>query len=202
VLDPLTRKWKDATLARLARVAGGVSPMAITLTAFAVGIACAAFAARGQYAVAVVLWAANRVLDGLDGTVARNSGRQTDLGGYTDLVADFAVYAAVPLGVAADIGGESVWRAVALLLGAFYVNGASWLMLSAILEKAGSAPTQDTRQTSVTMPEGLIAGTETVVFYFLFLLFPLYAVPLFGIMAALVGVTALQRIALAVRRLR
>ena len=43
------------------------------------------------------------------------------------------------------------------------------------------------------MPAGLVAGTETIVFYALFLLLPAYIVPLFLTMAALVLVGVTQR---------
>jgi hypothetical protein len=52
------------------------------------------------------------------------------------------------------------------------------------------------------MPEGIVAGTETVIFFFLFLLFPSNSPMLFGIMAVLVLATALQRVILAVTRIR
>jgi hypothetical protein len=51
------------------------------------------------------------------------------------------------------------------------------------------------------MPEGIIAGTETVIFYFLFLLFPSSSPMLFSVMAVLVLVTALQRALLGVKLL-
>lgn len=36
---------------------------------------------------------------GIDGLVARVSGQQTDFGGYLDILCDFVVYAAIPIGL-------------------------------------------------------------------------------------------------------
>ena len=88
----------------------------------------------------------------------------------------------------------------------FYVNGASWMYLSALIEKrraARSTPEVDAQSavTSIVMPTGLIEGTETVVFYTLFLLFPGLYPLLFTIMAAATLVGVVQRIAWARRTL-
>jgi phosphatidylglycerophosphate synthase len=203
MLDPVVRPLKEAAFAPLARVLSGVHPHVISALALVAGLACALSAARGAFGSAAVLWALNRLLDGLDGTVARNTGRQTDLGGYLDLLFDFVVYAAVPLGVAAGVAplGIAAWPAGAFLIASFYVNAASWLYLSAVLEKRATAQTRD-RYSAVVMPEGIVAGTETLIFFFLFLLFPFSSPALFSVMAVLVMVTTLQRLLLAVRLIR
>jgi hypothetical protein len=51
------------------------------------------------------------------------------------------------------------------------------------------------------MPSGLIEGAETIIFYTLFLLLPGALVPLFWLMAALVLLTAGQRMVWAAGRL-
>ncbi len=51
------------------------------------------------------------------------------------------------------------------------------------------------------MPTALVEGTETIVFYSLFMLFPGALAPLFGLMAALVWVSVFQRLFWAVRNL-
>lgn len=198
MFDDLLRALKDRLLEPLARRLGPrAAPNAVTLLAGFVGLACAAAAWRRAYGVALALWAANRLLDGLDGTLARVHGRQTDFGGYLDLVLDFLVYAAVPAGLA--FGRPAPEAAAALgacliLVGAFYVNAASWLYLSAVLEARAAGARARGERTTVTMPPGLIAGAETVVFYALFLAFPGHAPGLFGLMAALVGLTVAQRV--------
>ena len=99
MLDDRLRGYKDRALTPLAMLARGVSPNAISLSALLVGLAAAWGAALGLPIIAVILWLLNRVLDGIDGIVARHIGRQKDFGGYLDILTDFAVYAAVPIGL-------------------------------------------------------------------------------------------------------
>lgn len=40
-----------------------------------------------------------RVLDGLDGVVARQKNKQTDFGGYLDIILDFTVYSIIPVAI-------------------------------------------------------------------------------------------------------
>ena len=90
----------DAAGQRLA--AAGVPPVVLTAAGWAAGAgACAATALRA-WPVALGLWLANRLLDGLDGPAAR-AGTPTDVGGFLDIVADFSVYAGIILGLAIAI---------------------------------------------------------------------------------------------------
>jgi phosphatidylglycerophosphate synthase len=193
MLDERLRKLKDRWLKPLVGVAGLLSPNAITLLALAVGLAAALAASERLYGLGLALWAVNRILDGLDGAVARETGQQSDFGGYLDIVADFVVYAAVPIGLFLGQPSMELGLSLALLLGSFYVNGASWMYLAAILEKrsAGAAARGDL--TTVAMPAGLIGGFETILFYTAFFLWPS--------VAALVLVGVVQRLAWARRHL-
>lgn len=195
MVDELLRGPKEMLLTPLARgPIQRLDPIAVTVLGGAVGVAAAMAAWQGAYAPALALWLANRVLDGLDGTLARTTGRQSDLGAYLDIVLDHVVAAALALGLAVAAGTAEALLAVAVLLASFYVNGATWMYLAALLEKRRAGAAARRELTSVTMPSGLIEGTETVVFYSLFLILPGALVPLFGLMAALVFVTAGQRI--------
>jgi phosphatidylglycerophosphate synthase len=142
-----------------------------------------------------------RILDGLDGTLARITGQQSDLGAYLDIVLDHVVYVAVPLGLALAAGTPAASMALALLLASFYINGASWMYLAALLEKRSAGAAARGELTTVTMPSGLVEGAETVVLYSLFLLMPGALVPLFWLMAGLVLLTAGQRVVWATRQL-
>lgn len=204
MLDPLIRSAKDSALRPLAAAIGTrAHPTTITMLSFLAGCGCALLLLSGMYAPALVAWLLSRVLDGLDGTLARLTGRQSDLGGYLDILLDFFVYALIPIALVAGLPspGASAHLALALLLGTFFVNSASWMYLAALAEKRGGGAAARGEQTSVTMPTGLIEGTETVLFYSLFILLPVYLVPLFGAMAALVLVTTLQRVGWAVHHL-
>ncbi|MFN2398163.1 MAG: CDP-alcohol phosphatidyltransferase family protein [Gemmatimonadaceae bacterium] len=202
MLDEFLRPVKERLFAPLALAMGRrVHPMAVTIGGFACGVSAAVLAARGAFGAALALWLANRILDGLDGTLARTQGRQSDIGGYVDIVLDFIVYAAIPLALVA--GAASLPTAVVALamVGSFYVNAASWMYLAAILERKGAGARARGELTTVTMPRGLIGGAETVVFYTLFLMLPRFLLPLFAIMTVLVLVTIVQRLVWAARRL-
>ena len=202
MLDRILRPVKERVLTPLALATGrSVHPMAVTIVGFACGVAAAYFAARGIAAAAFGLWLANRVLDGFDGTLARTQGRQTDIGGYADILLDFVVYAAIPLGLAIGAASVPVALAALAMVGSFYVNAASWMYLAAILERRGAGARSRGELTTIAMPDGLIGGTETIVFYTAFLVLPGYLVPLFALMTLLVLVTIVQRLVWAARQL-
>lgn len=195
MFDHVLRLLKDRWLAPLARWLGpSLSPNTVSVLGFLFGLACAAAAARGANVLAVVLWVVNRMLDGLDGSLARVHGRQTDFGGYLDILLDFVVYAAIPVAMVYASPSRDIAVAGVLLLATFFVNSASWMYLAAILERRELGATTHGELTTVTMPPGLIAGTETVVFYALFLAVPAWRVGGFQIMATLVVVNVFQRL--------
>ncbi len=198
--DLALREQKDRLMAPVAAALGAVHPNWVSVAALAVGLTSAAAVAGQAYTAGLALWALNRILDGLDGVVARTHGKQSDFGGYLDLLLDFIVYLAIPLAfVAAQPAEASFWAAL-LLLSSYVINLLSWTVLSTVLEKraAGAAG----RLTSVEMPSGLIEGAETIVFYSLFFLLPAYTAVLFTVMALLVFFTAAQRVAWAYNNIR
>ncbi|GIW02050.1 MAG: hypothetical protein KatS3mg058_3453 [Roseiflexus sp.] len=200
VVDKVLRESKDALFAALVRgPVCHIHPTVVTVLAAVAGLGAAVAAWQSAYWLAVGLWLVNRILDGLDGAIARSAGKQSDLGAYLDIVLDFVVYAAIPLGLALAHGEPAALVALALLLASFYINGAGWMYLAAVLEKRNAGAVARGEPTSVTMPPGLIEGTETIAFYTLFLLFPDALVILFGVMAVLTLITAGQRVVWAVR---
>lgn len=203
MFDEWFRVQKERWFRPLASAMGSwCTPLSITLLALLVGIASAVAAAFSMWIVALLLWLLNRILDGFDGTLARVQQRQSDLGGYLDIVLDFVVYAAIPLGIALALDSRATWLVLAVLQATFFVNAASWMYLAAVLERRGQGATSRGEMTTVTMPRGLVAGTETVVFYSLFLLWPQHFVLLAAIMAAGVSIGITQRIVWAARHLR
>lgn len=194
MFDDRLRSIKDIPLRPLVRLAAGarVSPTAVTVVGLIAGLAAAVTAAASHWTPATVLWIVNRLLDGLDGALARATGSGSDAGGYMDILADFVVYAAIPLGIAAGASQAAVWPAAAVLLATCYVNAASWMYLAAILEKRGR---YESRRTAVAMPRGFVEGAETIVAYTIALLLPRYAAIVFWLLAVLVLLTATRRAA-------
>jgi phosphatidylglycerophosphate synthase len=191
--DGVLREQKDRVLEPVAqRFFSSVSPNLISFIALVPGLLSAAAIVQGELAWGIGFWLLNRVLDGLDGVVARIHDKQSDFGGYLDLLLDYVVYLAIPIAfVIAAPTPAHFWTLIGLLA-AYQINSLSWTLLSSLLEKRQSAAVE--RLTSIEMPAGLIEGAETVVFYTLFFLLPAYIPWLFGVMAALVVVTAIQRV--------
>lgn len=77
----------------------GVTPDGLTLAGFAIGLLALPFLALGWYSAALAAIVLNRLLDGLDGALARRRGL-TDAGGFLDIALDFLFYALVPFGFA------------------------------------------------------------------------------------------------------
>jgi phosphatidylglycerophosphate synthase len=199
MLDLRLRSTKERLLAPVAaRCPNFLSAAAVSFVSLACCVGAGVAAWRGAVVLSVILWLAGRVLDGLDGAIARSNGAASDFGGYVDLLFDTVGYAAVPLGIAFSVGQLGTWQIIAVLLGSFYVNSVSWLMLSALLEKRGERASGE--QTSVTMPTGLIEGTETIVLFTIALALPQHADITFAVMAAGVAIGVTQR-AVAARRL-
>ena len=199
MVDEALRTPKAMLLRPLAMRLEAAPASTVTLAAVIVGLGAAATAAWGHHLWALVLWLLNRLLDGLDGEIARLHGGQSDWGGYLDLLADFLIYALLPIGLALSVPSTGVWIALALMLAGFYVNAASWMLLTVFLDKRRGNASAGGERTSLAMPTGLIEGAETVVLFALMLIFPDQLVPLLGVTAVLVAVTALQRLVWAAR---
>ncbi len=190
MIDHTLRASKAFVLIPLASRLAWIHPIAITLLAFGMGLLTVASIVLNQFHLTWIFWLLNRVLDGLDGEVARRFGKQTDFGGYIDILCDMAIYALIPIALVFANPSAIDWLCAALLLATFYINAASWMFLSAVLKKRTSQKTH----TSIVMPTGIIEGTETIIFYVAFMLLPSAFVGLSLVMSILVIATIAQRI--------
>jgi hypothetical protein len=98
-------------------------------------------------------------------------------------------------------GTQALALAGMVLVASFFVNAASWMYLAAILEQRREGAAAQGESTTITMPPGVVAGTETVAFYIAFLVFPTYQLLLFNTMTGLVLVNVVMRLAWAQRHL-
>ncbi len=192
MIDRQLRRMTARVFEPLAARLSGVAPWSVTAVGALVGVGAAVAAAAGYAVVSVVVWLLNRAADGLDGPLARTVGAASDRGGYLDMMADVLIYAVVPIGLAIRL--DDAWPATAVLLASFYLNAVSWLYLSAVAERRAAGAANTGESTSVHMPTGLIEGTETIVIYAAMLLLPQHFEVLAWAMAALVGVTIVQRL--------
>lgn len=201
MLDNVLRGTKDRLLIAIASRLYAIHPTTITGLALMVGLISALLLTQQQYLWGLACWLGNRILDGFDGTMARLNHQQSDLGGYLDIMGDFVVYAFIPLALVVGSPTPANYLSLGFLLGAFYINSASWMYLAAILEKRQQGAKINRELTSITMPPALIGGAETIIFYCLFILFPQYLTWLFGLMSVLVLVSVGQRLRWAVQSL-
>jgi phosphatidylglycerophosphate synthase len=192
MFDTFMRRLKDRLIEPLAAPLGSISPALLTILGLLTGLTAAFLATIGSVVPSLLVWLLSRLLDGLDGLVARRFNKQSDFGGYLDIVCDFAAYAAVPIGLTLAHPTTTNFIALTVMLASFYINAASWMYLSALLEKR-AAHTSDT-PTSIIMPSGLIGATESITAFCVFLLFPAHIAPLFGIFSTLVFITVIQRL--------
>ncbi len=191
-LDPLL----DAGARRIA--ATGISANAITVAGLAIGVLAAGAIAAQWYLAGLVLLLVSRLCDGLDGPVARITGK-TDFGGYLDITLDFAFYGVIPLGfIIADPSANAL--AGATLIFSFYVNGASFLAFAIMAEKR-QLSTSARGEKSLFFTTGLAEATETIAVFAAFCLAPAWFSPIAWVFAAVCFYTALSRIMLARRML-
>ncbi len=198
MLDGKVRQIIDPALDRMggALAAAGISANAVTFAGLATGLAAALLIAFEAYLAGLAVLLISRLADGLDGAVARHSGT-TDLGGFLDIVSDFAFYGAVPLGfVFADPAANAV--AGAVLLFSFYINGSSFLAFAIMAEKQGLT-TMARGSKSLYFTTGLAEGTETFAVFCAFCLFPTAFTPIAYVFATICFVTAGARVLLAMR---
>ncbi len=196
MLDGWMRRRIDPVLDRIGRnlTRAGISADLTTLAGLCVGLGGALAIALRLDGAALVLFILNRLLDGLDGAIARAT-RRTDRGGLLDIVSDFAVYGAVPVAFAVREPAGFALPAAVLLL-SFYVNGASFLAFAAVAAKRGMS-TSARGVKSIYFTAGLMEGTETILFFAGMILMPAWFPLLAYAFAGLTFMSALARVALA-----
>jgi phosphatidylglycerophosphate synthase len=150
-------------------VRAGVRADAVTWTGFAIGLGAAVCIAHQAFLVGLGLLLLSRLLDGLDGAVARLT-QPTDRGAFLDITLDFLFYASIPLAFAwADPARNAL--AAATLLAAFVGTGSSFLAFAVLAERR--------RLTSAAYPAkglyylgGLTEATETLLVFAAMCLWP------------------------------
>ena len=198
MLDGWARRQIDPLLNTGGRAlaAAGATPNAVTLGAFAVGVAAAVAIATGWFWLGLVLILLSRIGDGLDGAVAKVSGK-SDLGGYLDIVLDFIFYGLIPLAfVVHDPAANGL--AGAVLLAVFYANGASFLAYALMADRRGMTTDQRGAK-SLFFTTGLAEATETIAVFAAFCIWPNWFAPIAYGFAAVTAYTTLSRLILAWR---
>jgi len=209
VIDAQVRRILEPPLAVTARMLDvpWVTPDRLTLAGLVIGIASAGLAAAQWWGLALAAWLVSRVLDGLDGALARRrrarnpEAKASEAGGFLDITADFVVYGTTVVGVAVGVTagfGAPWWPFLAVLL-TYYINGATFLAFSSIAERTGRQ-IDDGRSLSFF---GRVAeGAETFLIHSLWLILPAFAWQIAIGWAAVVAFSAAQRMIAGYRLLR
>ena len=193
MLDRAAIALLKPVLERIARVLvrAGIGADGITLFGFALGLGAAAAIANGSPIGGLALLLASRLMDGLDGAVARLT-RPTDRGAFLDIALDFLFYASIPLAFAvADPAAHALPAAV--LLAAFIGTGSSFLAFAVLAERRG-LKSEDYPQKGIYYLGGLTEATETLLCFVLMCLWPThFAVWAYGF-AVLCALTTTMRL--------
>lgn len=198
MLDGVMRKLIDPPLNAAGKglADAGITANAMTLFGLGLGLAAAVALAASWTWWALLLLLLSRLADGLDGAIARAS-RKTDFGGYLDITADFLFYGAIPFGlILANPATNSIPGAFLLL--AFYFNGGTFLGYAILAEKHQLTTAQRGIK-SLYFTDGLMEGTETIVFFLIMAIWP-YTFPVMAtLFAVLTFATAVGRLLMAHR---
>jgi len=172
-------------------VHAGVGADALSFTGFALGMAAALSIAFQHFLAGLVLLLLSRLMDGLDGAVARLT-TPTDRGGFLDITLDFVFYAAIPLAFAV---ADPVHNALpaAVLLASFMGTASSFLAFAIVAAKRGLTSTE-LPDKSFYFLGGLTEATETIAAFVAMCLWPQWFAPIAYGFAALCTITTALRI--------
>lgn len=182
MFDAQLRPLIDRLLNPIGRglVALGMTANQVTMIGAAFGLIAAGCVAAGLFYPALWFVIANRVIDGLDGAVARAS-RSSDFGGYLDIVSDFIFYSAIPLAFA--VARPETALAAAFLIFSFIGTATSFLGFAILAEKH-QVTNQICGKKAFYYLGGLTEGTETILLFLAMLVWPDY----FSLMAIVFGI--------------
>lgn len=198
MFDAAIRPFIDKALASVANkiVAMNISADRVTAVGFLLGIGAVVLVASQLYLAGLAVFLASRVMDGLDGAVARQT-KLTDLGGFLDITLDFVVYASMVLGFAlADPQKNAL--AAAFLTTSFMAPAATFLAYAVFAAKRGIS-TEIRGRKSLYYLGGLTEGFETILTLSLMCIFPDWFPIIAVVYAVMCWVTGGTRIAAAVQ---
>ena len=193
ILD-LTRSTLDAIAKKL--VTAGIKTDHITCFGLAIGLGAVPLIATGHEIWAILFILANRLADGLDGSMARMT-VATDRGAFLDIAFDFLFYSAIPLAFALANPQQNA-LAAATLIYAFIGTGSTFLAFAVIAAKRNISSNEHPGKGFFYLG-GLTEATETILLFIAMCLLPQYFTTLAYAFAALCAITTITRIAAGIR---
>ncbi|MGL5429860.1 MAG: CDP-alcohol phosphatidyltransferase family protein [Vibrio sp.] len=161
ILD-LTKKPLDVIAQRLQKF--GLNPNQITWCGFVFGMVAALLIAINQMYLAIIFILLNRLADGLDGAMARQS-NPTDCGAFLDITLDFLFYSAIPVAFAFNDPTANALPAVVLIY-SFIGTSCSFLAFAILAAKRGLNSSTYPRKGFYYLG-GLTEASETIVVFIL-----------------------------------
>lgn len=148
----------------------GITANQVTLAGFVCGILACMAILTDSFSLAAFLIILNRICDGLDGAVARNS-KLTDFGGFADIVSDFIIYS----GIVFAFGFTNPLNLKAALFLIFsFIGPISSFLAYAIIAAKRKKTTEHQGKKSFYYLSGICEGTETALILLAFCIFPSY----------------------------
>ncbi len=171
MLDSLVLKHSKQQQIQLAQqvIQWGFNANQVTVIGFLIGISALPLLAFEHYWLALLAILLNRLLDGLDGTIARLT-QTSDRGGFLDIVLDFLFYSAIPLGFALANPAENA-LAAAVLIYSFIGTGSSFLAFAIFAAKRQISSSVYPHKSFYYLG-GLTEATETILVFTLMCLVP------------------------------
>ena len=148
----------------------GITADQLTVLGFLIGLLAVPLIAFEYWYAALAAIILNRILDGLDGALARYAKQSSSAGGYLDITLDFLFYAAIPFGFILAAPEQNA-LAGGWLLFAFIGTGSSFLAFAALAAKH-QIDNPGYAHKSFYYLGGLTEGTETILLFVLGCLFP------------------------------
>ncbi|MFC0180053.1 CDP-alcohol phosphatidyltransferase family protein [Thorsellia kenyensis] len=170
----------------------GIKSNQITIVGFIIGLMAAIAISLSYFWFGLIGIMINRLCDGLDGALARTLKEDTPSGGFLDICLDFLFYASIPVAFAIASPTENALSA-AILLMTFIGTGSSFLAF-AIHAETFKLDRPQFAYKSFYYLNGLTEGTETILFFCAFCIFPAYFSLLALIFAFLASITIFTRI--------
>ncbi|MBL69945.1 MAG: hypothetical protein CML95_00110 [Rhodobiaceae bacterium] len=199
MLDTTMRRLVDPPLnAAAAAISTKISANQITIGGFLLGLVSCYAVAQGMFAAALIFLLLNRLSDGLDGAVARQTAPSA-MGAFLDIVSDFVLWALLPLAfLFYDMKNAF---AVAVLLSSFAMSMTVFLAFAIQAEKLGLT-SQAHGKKGMYYLAGLAEGTETIGFFAFTMLSPANFAPAALLFAAFVYLSVVGRLMVSVQSLR
>ena len=193
MLDKWTTHWIKTPLVSIASQLNkkGITANQVTLSGFVIGMMAIPLLGLQLYIPALIAILCNRIMDGLDGALARIQ-TPSDAGGFLDITLDFIFYSGIVFGFAWADPEQNALMAC-LLIFSFMGTGASFLAYAIMAEKHQLTDPHFPHK-SFYYIGGLAEGTETITLFVLFCLLPGYFPQMAMVFAIICLITAALRV--------